>query len=148
MKLPCEVVSRYLLPTIRALITQSLIEEYGFTQMNAAVKLGLTQSAMSRYITMSRGRKIENIKKIQKLLEDMTESIAKSHLPPEEIILKMCNICVIFRESGDLCEIHRAHASVPEKCELCQKILAFIKPPKNPKGRLNRKNTIKRIEIN
>jgi len=123
MKPPCEVVSKYLLPAVRALIARKLIEKYDYTQVDAASKLGLTQSAMSRYIALDRGQKIRNIKEAQRLTGDIAKNIAKSLLSQEEVILKMCDVCITFRKSGALCGLHRHIVpTISKKCRVCYEI--------------------------
>ena len=123
MKPPCEVVSKYLLPAARALIARKLIEKHGFTQVEAASKLGLTQSAMSRYIALERGQKIKNIKEVKQLIEDIAKNITKSQLSQEEAILKLCGICTAFRKSGALCDFHKHTVpTLSKKCRICYEI--------------------------
>jgi len=57
MKTPCEEVIKEVIPTIRALIAKDLCLKYGFTQIEAAKKLGITQAAISQYISLKRGGK-------------------------------------------------------------------------------------------
>ena len=123
MKPPCEVVSKFLLPAVRALIARKLIEKHGFTQVEAASKLGLTQSAMSRYIALERGQKIGNIKEVRRLTGAIAENIAKSQLSQEEVNLKMCDICTAFRKSGKLCGLHKhIIPTLSKKCRICYEI--------------------------
>ena len=120
MKPPCEVISKFLLPAVRALIARKLIEKHGFTQVDAASKLGLTQSAMSRYIALDRGQKIRNIKAVQRLTGDIAKNIAKSQLSQEEVILKMCAVCNAFRKSGALCGLHKHIVpTISKECRIC-----------------------------
>jgi len=46
LKPPCEIIVRYLLPTLRAMIAGELSEKYGFKQEESARKLGIAQSAI------------------------------------------------------------------------------------------------------
>lgn len=52
---PCESFGRYALPKFRLLVAKELIEKYGFTQTEAARKLGITQAAISQYLHSKRG---------------------------------------------------------------------------------------------
>ena len=53
MSLPCETVVRYVLPAFRSLVAKKLLEEYNFTQLEAARALGTTQAAISQYVHLS-----------------------------------------------------------------------------------------------
>ena len=123
MKPPCEVVARTVLPSIRALIARHLIERHNFTQVDAAKKLGLTQSAMSRYLSAERGRVVEVTKSIEATVKDIAAGIAEEKLSQENIILKMCGICSTLKTGGALCTLHRRIIpALSEKCELCDLI--------------------------
>lgn len=122
MKPPCEIVSRYVLPAIRALIARRLIEQYGYTQLDTAKILGMTQSAMSRYIALERGGKIKVTKKINKLINDIAKNIVKGNLSQEKLIKKLCYTCETFKKSGEFCKIHREFSpTIPKTCKICLK---------------------------
>lgn len=122
MKPPCEIIAKYVLPAIRALIARKLIEKYGYTQLDAAAKLGMTQSAMSRYLALERGGKIKVTRDINKLVDDVAENMVRGELSQEELIQRICQICTAFRRSGDLCKIHREISpTIPKTCKACLK---------------------------
>jgi len=106
MKLPCEVVAKYVLPATRALTAKKLIEKYGYTQVEAASKLGVTQSAMSRYMASKRGNKIEVLREIHELTDEIAEGIVANKLSEDEILRKICHFCVSFGKTGELCKLH------------------------------------------
>ena len=66
MLLPCEVVEKSLIPAIRSIVARELIQSYGLKQREGAYLLGVTQTAVSKYIRHVRGTvlKNENIKEI------------------------------------------------------------------------------------
>jgi len=122
MKPPCEIVSRYVLPTVRALVAERLLDKSGLTQMDAALKVGLTQSAMSRYLASERGRRIKMAPHVRNLVNSMAEGISKNKLSHEEILERMCHICITLRKSGGLCEFHRRIVpSLSKTCEICSR---------------------------
>jgi predicted transcriptional regulator len=51
-----EAVSEKILPALRALVAEILIKEYNYTQVQAAKALGVTQPAISHYLSGKRGR--------------------------------------------------------------------------------------------
>ncbi len=104
MKTPCESASRYLLPSIRAVIAKKLVENYKFTQQNAAAKLGMTQSAMSRYLCEKRGAIINVTDEIDKLTDDVAQSIYAGKMTPEQFVQQLCNICMKCRKDENLCK--------------------------------------------
>ncbi len=52
-----EAVSKFIIPSLRALIAEVLIKKYGYTQVKASEALGVTQPAISNYLSGKRGRK-------------------------------------------------------------------------------------------
>ncbi|MCD6113713.1 MAG: hypothetical protein J7J78_00240 [Thermoprotei archaeon] len=55
LEMPCEIVAKKLMPTIRALIAEVLVKKYGFTIYETAKILGLTPAAISNYLLGKRG---------------------------------------------------------------------------------------------
>ncbi|MEM4721052.1 MAG: helix-turn-helix domain-containing protein [Candidatus Methanomethylicaceae archaeon] len=97
MKAPCEYISRYFLPTIRSILAKKLVEEYGYTQTAAAKKLGLSQSAMSRYLSMERGVKKKIPNELLEVINATAKRLAESSISTEESSLLLCSICSKYR---------------------------------------------------
>ena len=106
MKAPCETASRYLLPSMRALIARKLIENYEFTQQNAALRLDMTQSAMSKYLSEKRGAVINVNKEIDELTSGIAKKIYEGKMSPEEFVEQLCNICMKYRKDENVCIKH------------------------------------------
>ncbi len=123
MLLPCEVGIKTVLPAIRALMARAIIEKHGMKEKQVAEILGLSQSAVSRYITKGRGNilPIETIPEVQKLIEKMiTLSVYEPHRRME--ILKLfCATCEIVRKKGLMCHICRKEMPKKwsESCTFC-----------------------------
>lgn len=97
MKTPCEIIVWKMLPVIRKELAKALIDNYGFTQKKVSVKLGLTESAVSRYITGKRGKTdiFDN-----KILNEITKSAKRiSKENSTAIIEETCRICNILKSS-------------------------------------------------
>jgi hypothetical protein len=96
IKSRCETVSKYILPAVRGLIARSLVEEYGFTQSYAAKVLGITQAAISYYVSSKRGRKmskkLENNKEVMSVIKYIAERIADAK-DSGKIDLNLCDVC-------------------------------------------------------
>ena len=101
MRPPCEIVSREVLPAIRALVANELVEHYGLTQTAIARELGITQAAISYYRDAKRGGKtlkqLEENPVIKNGIEEIAKGIAKGTLSHEEIALKFCKLCEYLR---------------------------------------------------
>lgn len=124
MKPYCETVSKLLLPTLRALIAKELMEKHKLTQQDAAIKLGVTQSAISQYRRALRGsniKSIENDNEIVKEIENISKKIALNELNPLEALNDFCNICKKVRKRKILCNIHTKASPELENCAICLK---------------------------
>ena len=122
MKPYCEVVAQYVLPTMRALIAKKLMEKYKLTQQNAALKLGLTQSAISQYMRNLRGSKIKSIEKdesINKEIEIFVDRIASGELNSLTTLDSFCSICKTIRKRKLLCDIHTKIFPDIKDCRIC-----------------------------
>ena len=122
MKPYCETASQYVLPTLRALIAKRLMEKYKLTQQNAAIKLGLTQSAVSQYIRNLRGSKIKSIEKdenINKEIEIFVDRIASGDMNSLDALESFCNICKLTRKKRLLCDIHIKVSPSLKDCRVC-----------------------------
>ncbi|MEA2054866.1 MAG: transcriptional regulator [Candidatus Thermoplasmatota archaeon] len=54
-KVPCEIITWYILPAIRRELSAVIIKDYDMHQKDAAKLLGLTDAAISQYISKKRG---------------------------------------------------------------------------------------------
>ena len=94
---PCEIIVWQILPAIRRELVKNLIKNHGLTQKETAEKLGLTEAAVSRYISGKRGAtKIFN----GDILNEITKSV---NLLVEgngtTVIEQTCRICNILKAS-------------------------------------------------
>ena len=95
---PCEFMKWNGLPVIRREIAESMINKFGLSQKDAALKLGLTPAAVCQYVSKKRG-KIKIID--EKILEEIDKSakiIIKNG--SNSTVSETCRICKIMREEG------------------------------------------------
>ena len=95
---PCESIARYVLPVFRSLVAKELVEKYGFTQVEAAKKLGTTQAAISQYLHSKRGFGGANhlkktLPKIHKSASEIAKRIVTEGMSPDEFMSSFCNLC-------------------------------------------------------
>jgi predicted transcriptional regulator len=103
MSLPCESISRRLLPLLRAYIAKELIEKYGLKQIEIAKKLGTTQAAISQYFHAKRGAEnLEQFKDIlptiQLVASEIAREIALGRIDANKIAPKFCEICLYIQK--------------------------------------------------
>ena len=110
MKPYCEVVVSTILPAMRSLITNELLNKYGLTQKQAADLSGLTQPAISQYSRESRGIKtklLEKHPKIMKMIDDLTKDIVSGKIDPKGMQSRFCEICKMIRKNKLICSMHK-----------------------------------------
>jgi hypothetical protein len=98
------MVVRYILPAIRAKLAQELVEKHGFRSKDAAEKLGLTQAAVSQYMSSKRGQQgIEILQKssgAEKILNELIEKIVDGDFKLDDEVEYLCRICERLRKEG------------------------------------------------
>ena len=113
LELPCEYAGKVVIPSIRAVIVKTLVEEYNYSRYRAAKLLGLTPAAVTYYINGERGKKlIEEIisrEDLMKVIKEISAMIASSkginsreaYIKYKESICKICSqINIYARKAG------------------------------------------------
>ena len=57
MQLRCEAMGQTFLPVFRSFLASQLVEKYGFSQVEVAMKLGITEAAVSQYLHDKRAKR-------------------------------------------------------------------------------------------
>lgn len=125
MRPPCEIVVSKVLPTIRAVLVKDLLERHDLSQKEIADKLGVTQAAVSQYLSSVRGT--SNFEKelreseIKSEIQSLSDRIAEKGADETRIISEYCKICNSMREKGILCKLHGKNIEKlsEEDCEVC-----------------------------
>ncbi len=77
-------------------------------QSEASSKLGISPSAMSRYLASERGRILKFTEEIEALAESIAAGISRGRLSPQDVSDRLCSICMIYRKTGDMCRLEKA----------------------------------------
>jgi predicted transcriptional regulator len=97
MSVLCEVVVKQLIPAVRIRAAKQLYNKHNFNQKEIASKLGITQAAVSKYLS---GNYTEEIKKLEKdeIVDKISNEIVKAIIKKtfdkssfEKITCKHCN---------------------------------------------------------
>ena len=94
MKLRCEEVASKILPAIRAEIAIKLYREHGIKQMEISRILGISQGAVSHYLTSFRGKerdRINNNPEIEKEMNKLVSLLLRGEFD-EEIVCRICKM--------------------------------------------------------
>jgi predicted transcriptional regulator len=107
--LPCELAVRIVIPSLRALVARELTQKYSMRQEEAALALGVTQSAISQYVRSARGNtlNLEGISSIHEIIGYAAGQIASNGASAGQINALYCKACRVVREEKLLCEVHK-----------------------------------------
>ena len=102
MRSVCDRMSKEMFPAVRALVARELVDVYGFSQRDAAFRMGLTQPAISQYRNNLRGSKVRLLKgnlKVFSLIQEAAASLAKSRKRDNREMIErdLCRICKEIR---------------------------------------------------
>ena len=124
MLLPCEVGVKTILPAVKAILARTIVEKHGLKEKETANILGLSQSAVSRYMNRGRGNliEIENSIEVSTLIDQMVTFLVKEPHKKREIMDLFCQTCKTVMEQGLMCilcqkEMHKEWA---ETCTFCK----------------------------
>jgi len=111
------------IPAVKALIAQELVEEHGLKQDDVAEILGISQSAVSKYTRKVRGYvvRVDNIEDMQPLIDSIVILLMGKTCQRAEFLQLFCQACTIIRKTNIMCEFCRK--SDPkieiEECGFC-----------------------------
>jgi len=107
MPMPCEIAVKSVIPAIRAHIAKELVQTYRMKQTDVADVLGITQTAVSKYISNVRGQaiQIDHTEEIQSMMNDVASQITSEKISRSELVLKFCSICKAVRSNGLMCKL-------------------------------------------
>jgi predicted transcriptional regulator len=111
------------LPAVKAIMARSILEKHGLNEKQTADLLGLSQSAVSRYVGRERGNllTIEDTD-IVALIDQMVTHLIKQPDNKTNLLKLFCQTCTAIREKGLMCT--RCQKEMPqawaEKCFICR----------------------------
>jgi uncharacterized protein len=122
--LPCEVGVKTVLPAVKAIMARIIVEEHNINENQTAKILGLSQSAVSRYLSKERGNliEIENATEINPIVDQMVTYLLKEPEKKMEIMDLFCQACQKIRSSGLMCDLCKKEMPTEwsESCTFCR----------------------------
>ncbi len=107
MKMPCELIVWYILPAIRSSIAESMIKDYNLRQTEVAQKLGITDAAVSQYLSSKRAKIEIKDPKIRKQIKETTKRIVNGG--EDNIIIETCKLCDLLKNSKLLANLYKEY---------------------------------------
>jgi len=93
---------KQLLPAIRVSVTKELTKKYNFNQIEIASKLGVTQAAVSKYLSGDYAqsiKEVENKKSVRQNSKKIAYLIANGKSNKKQIVEAICLSCKEVLES-------------------------------------------------
>lgn len=104
MLMPCEVMIKSFLPAIRASITKELSSQHKWNQIDIAKELGVTQAAVSKYLSGKYANSIktlEDTKEVKKIGRELALKISTKKASKAEVVDHICTSCeTLSKEAG------------------------------------------------
>lgn len=126
MKPPCVIVVYYVLPAIRAIVAQKLVEKYNLRQVDAAARMGVAPAAVTQYVKGKRGSSlmeaISQSERAVKIISDLAECLEREETPIDVILNKTCEACSVIRSERLICDMHQVELQALRecRCNLCE----------------------------
>ena len=125
--MPSEIEAKSLIPAIRSILAQKLIEEYCLKEEDVAKVLGVTQAAVSNYVRGTRGdtqlvAKLESVLEVTRMIEDIARDLASNKAYTPSTMAKFVQLCNYMRYTLIICDVHHnMESNIDEQvCEQCK----------------------------
>lgn len=123
MPAPCEVAVKSVIPAIRAYIAKELTQTYKMKQTDVAFLLGITQTAVSKYVSNVRGQaiQVDSFEDAQTMMNKIASKMALKRISGPELTQEFCEVCIIVRKNGMMCKLcRRSDPSLQNSsCSIC-----------------------------
>ncbi len=122
MLFPCEVAFKRFTPAVKAEVARLLSERHSFTQVEIAAELGVTQAAVSEYLS---GKYSDEVRKTQEFasVKKAANAIAQAVASDKRVVFNapefVCGCCREMRQKGfDFGELKPVTIRISDKCDL------------------------------
>ncbi|WP_455368822.1 transcriptional regulator [[Eubacterium] cellulosolvens] len=121
MSVPCETSVKTVAPAIRAVLAKKLLDEHDLNQEEAAKFLGISQAAISKYISKVRGKALDldEIDEIQVWAEKVADELVSGKMSRTQLVSALCQACTLIRNKGILCPLCWQRDSTFKDCRNC-----------------------------
>lgn len=122
VQLPSEIVVERFLPTIRSMLAAELADR-GFAQRSIADRLGVSQAAVSQYLSGKRGGEERFVEhpRTQATVERIADGFESGRMDDYEALAELLELVRAFEDRGPICAIHEEEMPSLEGigCDLC-----------------------------
>jgi len=124
-----ELGYRYVIPSLRRRLVELLHREFRLSKVEVARKLGLSPSAISRYLSHERGATLEvsKLPTVDTWLRRLAEGVASGSLDRYAVEEELLRIALKAAASRLLCSYHLRYLGVdPARCGICPKLFGHL----------------------
>ncbi|WP_225333462.1 thiamine-phosphate synthase family protein [Halomicrobium urmianum] len=122
LRLPSEIVVERFLPTARAVLARALAER-GLTQREIAAHLGVTQAAVSTYVSGDPDleERFSGDERLRRTVERIADGFASGSTGGYEALAELLELIRAFEDRGPICAVHEEEMPALEGlgCDLC-----------------------------
>ncbi|PSN84068.1 hypothetical protein B9Q11_04725 [Candidatus Marsarchaeota G2 archaeon ECH_B_SAG-F08] len=118
---PLEVTTRSLIPALKRLAVERLLS-LGFSETQVAKMVGLSQSAISRYVANERGILASTLSKsdLNSMLESAVKGMVEGRLKTHEFLHEVDKIALYALSKGYVCTVCVSHnPQIKLPCTIC-----------------------------
>jgi predicted transcriptional regulator len=90
-------MGRAFLPVFRSLLASELVEKYGFSQVEVAMRLGITEAAVSQYLhekRAKRGLQQEGFNlRVERIAKRAALQMSRNRISSDDAMKMACRLC-------------------------------------------------------
>ena len=118
-QMPQEIEVWYVIPAIRRELAKILVKDFKKSQKECAALLGITEAAVSQYLSQKRAKEVIFGRNTVKEIKKAAERIIKEG---EVLMEEIYRLTAMVKVSKLLCDVHRKHdKTLPKGCDVCLK---------------------------
>ena len=121
--MPDEIISKAVYPMIRAQIAKRLIEKYNYHQKEVADILGITQAAVSYYLSDKRAviKQFIGNPELENKVNELTDSFVKGKINRDQLVIGIVKLVDYITKTKALCSIHQIYEKDLRinECNIC-----------------------------
>lgn len=123
-----ELGYRYILPSLKRMLTEVMHEELKLSRVEIARKLGISPSAVSRYLSHERGAMLEIPRELMNNIRKLAEEITYKNLNQHDVEMRLLKISISALSKKYFCSFHQKLEPKidPTTCRTCPEVFSKL----------------------
>ena len=115
-QMPQEIEVWYIIPALRRELAKSMVD-LGLNQKQIAEKMGLTEAAVSQYLSSKRAKEVSFSNAVLDEIKKSAKRIAETKGNPVQEMMRLTNLTLVKHV---MCDLHKKQDSkLPNGCNIC-----------------------------